>query len=676
MNKLYIRLASTNIKNNHRLYLPYLLTGMLSAAMYYIMVAIRYDEGVSQLRGGSSLHAILELGIYVIQIFVFIFLFYTNSFIIKRRKRELGIYNILGMEKKHIARELALETIFSGVVSAGGGLAAGIVFHKLMMMLLYRMSGLVTPIRFYVSDRGIFMTLRLFCVIYAATLAYDLLQVRLANPITLLHGGNVGEREPKTKSLMAALGLACIAGGYYIAIVTENPLQALTLFFVAVVLVIVGTYFLFTAGSIAFLKLLRRNKRYYYQTRHFTAVSGMIYRMKQNAVGLANICILSTMVLVLVSTTVCLYAGTEDELKTRYPEEIVISGEPIPYADHGNMVEQLKGTIAQSGRSVTAERAATTFSMVVMNEGDEGLRFTADDMELNASYDKLVLLTFISRADYEAFEQTTLEELAPGEVMMIGNPLYTRSELSLPNKTWRVRDAVLSEENMVDGEYSMLTGGHGYYVVMADEAAFVEAYELQKACFGEEAARCTYDLYLGIDGSTEERIACDNAVSDTLAALSPYPELTGCSSVQGRYREHNRASYRLQNGGFLFLGIFLGSMFLMVTVLIIFYKQISEGYDDRERFVIMEKVGMSNREVKATINEQVRMVFFLPIVTAAIHVWAAFPMIRRLLMMFGLMNGRLFALCMVGTIAVFCAIYFVVFMVTSRSYYKIVGNQI
>ena len=672
MNKLYIRLASTNIKNNRQLYLPYLLTGMLSAAMFYIMLAIQYDEGIKQMRGAGNLEAILIFGTYVIQIFVFIFLFYTNSFIIRRRKKELGIYNILGMEKKHIARELAIEALFAGVVSTGGGLVVGIVFHKLMMMLLYRMTGLVTPIQFYVSGKGIVRTLTLFGVIYAATLAYDLLQVRLANPITLLHGGSVGEREPKTKRLMAVLGLACITAGYYIAIVTENPLQALTLFFVAVVLVIAGTYSLFTAGSIAILKLLRKNKRYYYQTRHFTAVSGMIYRMKQNAVGLANICILSTMVLVMVSTTVCLYVGTEDELKTRYPEEIVVSGVPIPYADHRNMVEQLKKTITECGRTVTAERANTSFTILGMEDGDTGFRFTADDMELNRNYDKLVLLNFISKTDYEAFRQTSLEALAPGEIMMIGTPLYTLPELSFLDKTWRVKDAVLSEEL----EDSILTGGHGYYVVMADEAAFMEVYQMQKAHFGENAALCSYDLYLGIDGSTSEKIACDNAVSDTLAALSPYPELTGCESVRGEYREHNREYYMIQNGGFLFLGLFLGCMFLMVTVLIIFYKQISEGYDDRERFVIMEKVGMSNREVKATINEQVRLVFFLPIVTAAIHVWAAFPMIRRLLMMFGLMNGKLFALCLGGTIVVFGVIYFVVFLITSRSYYKIVGNQI
>lgn len=675
MKKLYFRLAATNMKNNRQLYLPYLLTGMLSAAMFYIMLAIQYDDGIRQMRGAGNLEAILIFGTYVIQIFVFVFLFYTNSFIIKRRKKEIGIYNILGMEKKHIARELAIEAVFTGVVSTGGGLVVGIVFHKLLMMLLYRITGLVTPIQFYVSGKGVFRTIVLFGVIYAAALAYDLLQVRLSNPITLLHGTSAGEREPRTKWLMALQGLCCVAAGYYIAITTENPLQALTLFFVAVVLVIVGTYSLFTAGSIAVLKLLRKNKRYYYQTKHFTAVSGMIYRMKQNAVGLANICILSTMVLVAVSTTVCLYVGTEDALKSRYPEEIVVSGTPVWGADHEKLAEELQRTIEENGRTVTARRECTTFALFGMDEGENGLRLTQDDGEINVNYDKLAMLDFITREDYEQYEQVSLGTLAPDEVIVVGTPAYTLPELKVLDRTYRVKTVELPDEAVADSKDSVIIGS-GYYVIMADEAAFREVYEMQSAYFGENAAQCRYELLLGIDGSRSERIACDNAVSDRLAAIASDTGLTGCHTIRGEYREHNRADFMLMNGGFLFLGLFLGSMFLMVTVLIIFYKQISEGYEDRERFAIMEKVGMSSQEVKATISGQVRMVFLLPIVTAAIHVWAAFPMIRRLLMMFGLMNGRLFALCMLGTIIAFGVIYFIVFLATSRSYYKIVGNQI
>ena len=288
---LFSKLAVTNIKNNKQFYVPYLLTGILTVGMFYIMCALAGNKGIEHMSGVRDLQMILNLGIGVIGIFSVIFLFYTNSFIIKRRKKELGIYSILGMEKKHIAGILFRETLFTMLISVGGGLVTGIVFNKLLTMLLCAMMKFETQIKFYVSTSGILWTAILFVGIYLLTYIYDLLQIKLANPIELLQGGHTGEKEPKTKAVMAILGVICLGAGYYIAITTKNPLQALTLFFVAVILVIVGTYLLFTAGSIALLKILRKNKRYYYQTKHFTSVSGMIYRMKQNAVGLSNICI-------------------------------------------------------------------------------------------------------------------------------------------------------------------------------------------------------------------------------------------------------------------------------------------------------------------------------------------------------------------------------------------------
>lgn len=316
MNKLYLKLAWSNLKNSRQFYLPYVIAGMLSAMMFYTMCAIQGNEGLSKMRGGTSVQMVLFFGVIVVGVFVSIFLFYTNSFIMKRRKKELGIYNILGMEKIHIAKTMAWETVFSFLIAVGGGLILGIVFQKLLTMFLYRLTGLDAAIPFYISGWGCLHTAELFGAIYVCILLYNLMQIRLSNPVELLHSGSTGEREPKTKILQAVLGVVCIAAGYYMAITVDNPVKAITLFFVAVMLVIIGTYWLFNAGSIAFLKLLRKNKRYYYQTRHFTTVSGMIYRMKQNAVGLANICILSTMVLVVISMTVCMYAGLEDELKT------------------------------------------------------------------------------------------------------------------------------------------------------------------------------------------------------------------------------------------------------------------------------------------------------------------------------------------------------------------------
>ena len=353
---MYTKLAITNIKNNRQFYFPYLLTGIITVAMFYIMCALESNPGIQSMPGAKDLGLILRLGIGVIGIFAVIFLFYTNSFIIKRRKKELGIYNILGMEKRHIAKILSKEAFFTAIIAIGGGLVTGVLFHKLACMLLYRMIGFNGGITFSFSKKGVMITAILFAIVYLLTYIYDLFQVQLANPIELLQSGNKGEREPKTKAIMAVLGVLCLGTGYFIAITTKNPIKALTLFFVAVILVIIGTYLLFTAGSIALLKILRRNKGYYYQTKHFTSVSGMIYRMKQNAVGLANICILSTMVLVAVSTTVSLYVGIEDIMKERYPNEINISA----YYDTGAPAEDsiapiVEKSVKESGRKIRHE---------------------------------------------------------------------------------------------------------------------------------------------------------------------------------------------------------------------------------------------------------------------------------------------------------------------------------
>lgn len=678
MKKLYFRLAATNMKNNRQLYLPYLLTGMLSAAMFYIMLAIQYDEGIRQMRGAGNLEAILIFGSYVIRIFVFVFLFYTNSFIIKRRKKEIGIYNILGMEKKHIARELAIEAVFTGIVSTGGGLVAGIVFHKLLMMLLYRITGLVTPIQFYVSGKGVLQTITLFGIIYAAALAYDLLQVKLSNPITLLHGTSAGEREPRTKWLMTALGLCCVAAGYYIAVTTENPLQALTLFFVAVVLVIVGTYSLFTAGSIAVLKLLRKNKRYYYQTRHFTAVSGMIYRMKQNAVGLANICILSTMVLVTVSTTVCMYLGIEDILTVRFPKEVIVTTYYAAMPENPETIKTaLDDSLAASGRGILSKCGYLNMSMTAVRRED-GFSVTGIGAGTDYSISDVVVLDIVTKADYEKLTGESIAPLEEGEIAIAAEPFYEGEILEFEDRTYTVKESLAYPTD--EEEYLASIANGTAYLIVPDDAEFEGIFETLARNWDSErvALNINYNLGYEIDGTSEEKIAAESAVRDAVA-LWVSREAQKNEAYAGCYieaREENRAEYWALNGGFLFLGLFLGTMFLMVTVLIIFYKQISEGYEDKERYAIMEKVGMSSVEVKRAIRSQVLTVFFLPIAVAVIHIIMAFPMIKLILDAFSLMNTTLFALCVAGTALVFFLIYLLVFVLTSRSYYKIVGNQV
>ena len=664
---MYTKLAITNIKNNRQFYFPYLLTGIITVAMFYIMCALESNPGIQSMPGAKDLGLILRLGIGVIGIFAVIFLFYTNSFIIKRRKKELGIYNILGMEKRHIAKILSKEAFFTAIIAIGGGLVTGVLFHKLACMLLYRMIGFNGGITFSFSKKGVMITAILFAIVYLLTYIYDLFQVQLANPIELLQSGNKGEREPKTKAIMAVLGVLCLGAGYFIAITTKNPIKALTLFFVAVILVIIGTYLLFTAGSIALLKILRRNKGYYYQTKHFTSVSGMIYRMKQNAVGLANICILSTMVLVAVSTTVSLYVGVEDIMKERYPNEINIRA----YYDTGAPSEDsiapiVEKSVKESGRKIRHEEDYLELYFAAIK--DQG-QYSLDKEKVKTAGDRVSGFVVLTREDCKKKYNEEIPELAENEVALFTIKKTDMDTLVLENRSYHVKE-IKQFQNTEDFETIADMMDEYYYVIVNDVQDMERLWQLQKDIYQENSSSISRQVRLDIDGDSEQKKECFENIKTALG-----PEQAKARILIDSRQSSLDEFYQIY-GGFLFLGLFLGILFLMITVLIIFYKQISEGYDDKERFSIMEKVGMSNDEVKATIRSQVRTVFFLPILMAAIHVGMAFPMIKRLLSLFGLSNTALFAGCMAGTILVFALTYLLVFLKTSKTYYKIVGEQV
>lgn len=679
MNNIYAKLAGTNIRNNRQLYLPYILSGIMTVAMFYLMLFINNNPGIDKIPGAANLKTIMALGVGVITIFSYIFIFYTNSFISKRRKKEIGIYNILGMEKRHIAKVLALETVFVAVITILGGLAAGIVFSKLVLMLLYRILGFDETVMFFITGSGIRATLIVFGILYVLTLIYNLMQITFAKPIELLRGGNVGEKEPKTKWLMAIAGAACIATAYYIAITTENPIKVLTLFFVAVLLVIAGTYFLFTAGSIAVLKMLRNNKNFYYNKKHFAAVSGMLYRMKQNAAGLASICVLSTMVLVMVSTTVSMFAGVQDELAARYPQEITLySTYDNVFEGKDDVTDLVKQTIADQGRTIENE-CSYRYLLLLLTRNDTSFEAAAQDT-WNSD---LTMINVITRDDLIAmddrFTENDISQPQSGTVSVYGSKAYDADTITILGKEFQVGESrvFMADKDM----YASLGFNDDYYVV-------VDSLDTLKDIFALANTDNRITLYRGvsgydIDGTTAEKTACADAVNEAIQAANEkdglYKEDTVTNGLTSRYMESRSANenefYSIY-GGLFFLGVFLGIMFLMVTVMIIFYKQISEGYDDKQRYEIMEKVGMSNEEVKTSIQSQIRMVFFLPIVTAAIHVAAAFPMINRLLMLLNLTNTRLFIICLIITILIFTLIYYIVFKLTSRSYYKIVGNQV
>lgn len=670
MGKLYFKLAKTNLSNNKPFYIPYIISSIITVAMLYMMSFLSDNKGLNKIMGADSLATIFRLGVGIIVIFSYIFLFYTNSFIIKRRKKEIGVYNILGMEKRHLSKVLFVETIYSAIISLVCGIIVGIVFSKFILMVLYGIIGIHKTVEFFVNIHGIILCVVSFGILFLLTFLYNFMQIKLANPIELLRGTNVGEREPKTKIFMTIVGVVCLAIAYYIAITTENPLNVLTLFFVAVLLVIIGTFALFTAGSIALLKLLRNNKKFYYNKRHFMAVSGMLYRMKQNAAGLASICILSTMVLVVISTTVSMYVGIQDELMARYPNDVCVTVDYNSVIDKSSEIEKAIFDEIDSAE-VKNKKAFSYLSVFVGQKGDN---FTTDKEHL--SYQNSYLFYILSKDDFIKRDNSFKDKIgniSKGEAVVVLNKKYDKKDIKIFGKNYKVNK---SFEHMEDNDLYMISTLNGLgYIILDNDESVQELYDMQEKMLGKGANYYTNKIRFDFkSGNKKQKAAAykkiDNAVKKYFKENKN--DKKEISSYWVESRQENEQNFYLLYGGLFFLGIFLGTMFLMVTVMIILYKQITEAYDDRERYQILEKVGMSSREVKDTIKSQIRIVFVLPIFAAAVHVTAAFPMVNRILKMLNLNNEKLFAGCLAATIIVFAVIYYLVFKVTSRTYYKIV----
>ena len=670
MGKLYFKLAKTNLSNNKPFYIPYIISSIITVAMLYMMSFLSDNKGLNKIMGADSLAIIFRLGVGIIVIFSYIFLFYTNSFIINRRKKEIGVYNILGMEKRHLSKVLFVETIYSAIISLVCGIIVGIAFSKFILMVLYGIIGIHKTVEFFVNIHGIILCVVSFGILFLLTFLYNFMQIKLANPIELLRGTNVGEREPKTKIFMTIVGVVCLAIAYYIAITTENPLNVLTLFFVAVLLVIIGTFALFTAGSIALLKLLRNNKKFYYNKRHFMAVSGMLYRMKQNAAGLASICILSTMVLVVISTTVSMYVGIQDELMARYPNDVCVTVDYNSVIDKSSEIEKAIFDEIDSAE-VKNKKAFSYLSVFVGQKGDG---FTTDKEHL--SYQNSYLFYILSKDDFIKIDNNFKDKIgniSKGEAVVVLNKKYDKKDIKIFGKNYKVNK---SFEHTEDNDLYVISTLNGLgYIILDNDESVQELYDVQEKMLGKGANYYTNKIRFDFkSGNKKQKAAAykkiDNAVKKYFKENKN--DKKEISSYWVESRQENEQNFYLLYGGLFFLGIFLGTMFLMVTVMIIFYKQITEGYDDRERYQILEKVGMSSREVKDTIKSQIRIVFVLPIFAAAVHVTAAFPMVNRILKMLNLNNEKLFAGCLAATIIVFAVIYYLVFKVTSRAYYKIV----
>lgn len=664
---LFPSLAWQNLRKNGKFYLPYILTVICTVAGFYIINAIASDKGVAELRGASYVYTMMSWGNFIISIFAVIFLLYTNSFLMKRRNKELALYNILGMGKRHIARILCFEALYVALIGITGGLLCGILLHKLVTLALFKLLRFDVPFGFSVSAVAIKSSVTLFSVIIGITLVQNLYRIRKVNPIELLNSANAGEREPKSKRLLALIGVLTLGGGYYIALTTESAIKAISVYFLAVLLVIVGTYCLFTAVSIVVLKLLRKNKRIYYKTKHFIGISGMLYRMKQNAVGLANICILSTMVLVMVSGTLALYLGTEDELNHLYPGQIVtevsIDGEKLNDFKKDMLTEKIKDTVQKNRGEIKKfeEYTYLTFSA----EKGEGYYYINNERKFNTGY---VQLCFITEKDYSKLTGREVK-LKEDEILLYGITTDQSENLRIEAENYSLKYTVTEHLDSFPAIGDLTTYMiNTFFVVVKDEQVMDVLYKVQKSAFKEYASDFEWVAVVDTDLNEEMQIKCAKEISSA-RDTGDYNRFQVMSRAEGSAR------FYAMNGGFLFLGIFLGLLFIMATVLIIYYKQISEGYDDKGRFEIMQKVGLPKKEIKRSIGTQILVIFFAPLAVAAIHVAFDFKIMLKLLSLFSITNNRLTMLCTVGTLLGFAVVYGMVYALTARTYYKIVSAK-
>lgn len=662
----YPRLAVTNIKKNGKFYFPYILICITTIAMFYIISMLSFGKALDNMRGVDTLKLFMILGMIVIGLFSVIFLFYTNSFLMKRRKKEFGLFNILGMEKRHIARGLLYETIYIALITIILGIGCGILFSKLVIMLLGKFMNYQSAMVFDISGTAIGITVILFTAIFLLILLSNFIRISTTKPIELLKGSSSGEKEPRTKALLALIGVAALGGGYYLALITESPADAMVIFFFAVILVIIGTYCLFTAGSIVLLKIMRRNKKYYYQIKHFTSVSGMLYRMKQNAVGMGNICILSTMVLVMLSGTVALNVGFEDSINSSYPYDLsyeIIANNVVNESELIRQKDELEALVQEVldgfdiGKKEVIVSGSFSVSAAQLSKGVfDGSR------DFSISQGDIAVFNIFSESEYNALTGE-LCRLDGNEIL-----LYVSDGESLDKFSLFGIDITVKSE--LDGFVIKPNKNIIYdqYFIVADDKLAQELFDIQRQVY--EGAASPYNVSCGIDleCQDEEKMDVYNALKQEIRENKP--EDYGMYSFS---RLEVRESWFTMYGGFLFLGVFLGILFIMATMLIIYYKQISEGYDDKQRFEIMQKVGMSRDEVKASISSQVKKVFLIPLIMAVIHIAFAFKMITKLLAILGLHNITLFLICTVVTVIVFAIIYALMYAMTARTYYKIVS---
>ena len=662
---LYACLAGEGIRKNKKLYIPYILTGSVMVMMYYILSYLTESPALFQMTGGSILAMLLPLGSIVIAVFSLLFLFYTNSFLIRQRYREFGLYNILGMDKRNIRKIMVWESLFVGVISIVSGLLIGVALSKAAELVLLNILDMDINYDIYIGTTSIRQSILVYGAIYLVLLMNSLRKVSHSKPLELMQSNKVGERIPKRNWIYALAGILLLGYAYYIAIRIEEPLAAFTVFFVAVILVIIGTYLLFIAGSVAFCKLLQKNKSYYYKPNHFVSVSSMVYRMRRNGAGLASICILLTMVLVMISATASLYFGTEDALNNRYPKGVNVSivfdqMDAIRDDNLKALQERMKEYCGEDA-DLTGIRSVGT-SGLITEEGILAEMSSSVSIDFD-TYDNLGFLSVISLKDYNLAmgKQRTLED---DECLLYCNRLkYTWDTFAIEGANdYTVRERLT--EFPADGDSEALIAPT-VYLVVNDLDLFIES---------AKESLLVYEWRFGLDmDSSEKEIKAASEIRETLKNLY-LEEGNYISSFSSESRDAQREGFMELYGSLFFLGIMLSIVFLFAAVLIIYYKQISEGYEDQSRFEIMQKVGMTKRDIRRSINSQMLTVFFMPLIFAGIHLGFAFPFLWKMLMLFGLNNLQFIIMIMVVCFIIFAIFYMIIYRITSNAYYSIVSG--
>ena len=659
MNLFYSKFALNNLVKNKRFILPYIFSAIFTIASFYILTSLSLGSNLDKLpQGISATKQVLSLGVIVIAIFSAIFLFYTYSFLIKRRVREFGLYSVLGMTKKQIARILILETIFIGVLTLVFGLAFGLLFDKLMLLVLLKLFTAGVSFGFVITPIAVFLTILLFGGIFFLLLIYTVIKISRLKIVALLKEENNGEREPKARFILAILGLGLTGYGYYLAQTIQNPIKAITMFFIAVLAVIFGTYLIFMAVSITVLKLMKNNKTFYYKPKNFISVSGLLYRMKRNAVGLANICILSTMVLVTMGTTSALYAGSEEAYNTRFPRDIIVNG----YRSTEGKLTEIEKNVKKATQDAGVEaKDLVSYNMLNVVGRLNGTEISYETGNVG-SLDKLRTVVVIELKDYNKVskEQKTLNT---GEALLFIDKKgkYEANEITVQGVNLKIK------EKLTDFPGALGTAAANifdtYYVVVKDntDVKKIESALKKKLNMSDEEGEVYNYVGFNISDKTKEAKVIEN-----------FKQLEKEGNINIEGKAENETNFKGFYASFLFIGVFISMIFVVSQVVIMYYKQISEGYEDKGKFGIMRKVGLTDRQIKQSIRSQVLMIFFAPLAIATLHTVVAYPFIEKILKLFLATDNNVFLIALAVTIAVFGVFYLIVYLITSRIYYRII----